>query len=182
MSADQPVAVRAPAHVFGFSTPEYAEIQDWINLEAHLLDEWRYDEWFEMVHPAVTYSMPVRLSLMPKDGPGFRDDMDYYADDYASLKTRLDRLKTEQAWAEQPGSRTRHLMTNPLITDHGNGEFFVKCQFLVTRSRADHHADFFSGDRQDVLTRGEDGRLQVRQRRILLDQSVLKSFNLSILF
>jgi PAH dioxygenase small subunit len=179
MSVDQPTA---PATRFGFSTPEYAEIQDWINLEAHLLDEARYDEWFTMVHPTITYSMPVRLSLMPKDGDGFVDDMDYYADDYTGLKTRIDRLKTEQAWAEQPGSRTRHLLANPLITDHGDGDFFVKCQFVVTRARADHFADLFSGDRQDVLTRGDDGRLQVRERRILLDQSVLKSFNLSILF
>jgi PAH dioxygenase small subunit len=179
MSVDQPTK---PAPILGFSTPEYAEIQDWINLEAHLLDEARYDDWFTMVHPSITYSMPVRLSVMPKDGTGFVDDMDYYADDYAGLKTRIDRLKTEQAWAEQPGSRTRHLMTNPLISAHGDGEFFVKCQFLVTRSRADHPYDLFSGDRQDVLTRGEGGRLQVRERRILLDQSVLKSFNLSILF
>jgi PAH dioxygenase small subunit len=179
MAVDQPAK---PATIFGFSTPEYAEIQDWINLEVHLLDEARYDEWFAMVHPSITYSMPVRLSLMPKDGPGFVDDMDYYADDYASLKTRIDRLKTEQAWAEQPGSRTRHLLANPLITADGDGDFFVKCQFIVTRSRADQPHDLFSGDRQDVLTRAEDGRLQVRERRILLDQSVLKSFNLSILF
>jgi 3-phenylpropionate/cinnamic acid dioxygenase small subunit len=179
MSIEQPLA---GARVYGFSTREYAEIQDWINLEAHLLDEARYDEWLELIHPDITYSMPVRLSLMPKDGDGFRDDMDYYADDYVSLRTRIDRLKTEQAWAEQPGSRTRHLLTNPLITDHDDGDFFVKAQFLVTRSRADQPYDLFSGDRQDVLTRGDDGRLQVRRRRVLLDQSVLKSFNLSILF
>jgi len=179
MSTQQPTA--APA-IHGFGTPEYAEVQDWINLEAHLLDEARFDEWLELVHPSVVYSMPVRLSVMPKDGMGFRDDMDYYADDFASLKTRIDRLKTEQAWAEQPGSRTRHLLTNPLVADHGDGELQVKAQFLVTRARADQPADVFSGVRHDVLTRGEAGRLQVRHRRILLDQSVLKSFNLSILF
>jgi PAH dioxygenase small subunit len=176
------MSTTAPAPIFGFATPEYAEVQDWLNLEAHLLDEARYDEWLELLHPTVSYSMPVRLSLMPKDGTGFRDDMDYYADDFQSLKTRVDRLKTEQAWAEQPGSRTRHLLTNPLISAHGDGELFVKAQFLVTRSRADQPYDVFSGVREDVLTRGEGGRLQVRERRILLDQSVLKSFNLSILF
>jgi 3-phenylpropionate/cinnamic acid dioxygenase small subunit len=165
----------------GVASPEYAEIVDFINLEAHLLDEARYDEWIDMLHPSITYSMPVRLSLMPKDGPGFVDDMDYYADDYTSLKTRVARLKTEQAWAEQPGSRTRHLLTNSLIEHHGEGEYLVSTHFLVTRSRADHPYDLFSGDRRDILTRA-NGHLQVRQRTILLDQSVLKSFNLSILF
>jgi PAH dioxygenase small subunit len=167
--------------VFGFGTPEYAEIVDWVTREVHLLDEARFDEWFELLHPSLVYSMPLRLSLMPKDGFGFRDDMDYYMDDYDSIRTRLNRLKTEMAWAEQPGSRTRHLVTNLLVEAAGDGEFRVRGQFLVTRARADNLPDIFSGMREDVLVRGAGGLL-LRHRRILLDQSVLKSFNLSILF
>jgi len=167
--------------VFGFGTPEYAEITDWVTREVHLLDEARFDEWYEQLHPSLTYSMPVRLSLMPKDGFGFRDDTDYYLDDYTSIRTRLNRLKTEMAWAEQPGSRTRHLVTNLLVEGAGDDEYRVRGQFLVTRARADHLPDIFSGVREDLLVRGGGGLL-LRQRRVLLDQSVLKSFNLSILF
>lgn len=167
---------------FGFATPEYAEIHDWITREVHLLDEARYDEWYGMLDPQLIYSMPVRLSLMPKDGFGFRDDTDYYSDDYRSIKMRIDRLKTEMAWAEQPGSRTRHLVTNPLVESDGVGAYKVRAQILATRARADRDPDIFSGVREDLLVRGPDGRLRLRHRRILLDQSVLKSFNLSILF
>jgi PAH dioxygenase small subunit len=177
MSVD---ATHAPI-VFGFGTPEHSEISDWVTREVHLLDDARFDEWFEMVHPSLTYSMPVRLSLMPKDGAGFREDMDYYMDDYASIKTRLERLKTEMAWAEQPGSRTRHLITNLLIEAASDHEYRVRGQFLVTRARADNFPDVFSGVREDLLVRGEAGLL-LRKRSIFLDQSVLKSFNLSILF
>lgn len=168
--------------IFGVGTPEHNEISDWVTREVHLLDQARMDEWFEMLHPSLTYSMPVRLSLMPKDGPGFRDDTDYYIDDYESIKTRIDRLKTEMAWAEQPGSRTRHLVTNLLVASAGTDEYSVSSHFLVTRARADHLPDIFSGMREDRLERAEDRGLLLRQRRILLDQATLKSFNLSILF
>jgi 3-phenylpropionate/cinnamic acid dioxygenase small subunit len=167
--------------MFGRATAEYAEISDWITREVHLLDDARLDEWYDMLHPELTYSMPVRLSVMPKDGFGFRDDMDYYMDDYVSIKTRIDRLKTEMAWAEQPGSRTRHMVTNPLVEQAGDGRFRVRGQFLVTRARADTLPDLFSGVRDDLLVRDGD-RLLLRKRRVMLDQSVLKSFNLSILF
>jgi 3-phenylpropionate/cinnamic acid dioxygenase small subunit len=165
----------------GHGTAEHAEISDWLTREAHLLDDVLLDEWYTLLHPELTYSMPVRLSLMPKDGPGFRDDTDYYMDDHASIKTRIDRLKTDMAWSEQPGSRTRHMITNPLIEETGEGEYTVRSQFLVTRARADNYPDIFSGVRHDVLVRDGD-RLLLRSRRILMDQSVLKSFNLSILF
>lgn len=167
--------------ILGCGTREYAEIGDWINREVHLLDEARFDEWYEMLDPQLTYSMPLRLSLMPKDGKGFRDDMDYFMDDYLSIKTRIARLKTDMAWAEQPGSRTRHLITNPLIEPVDDAAYRVRGQFLVTRARADQLPDVFSGVREDLLVRNDQG-LRLRHRRILLDQSVLKSFNLSIFF
>ena len=56
-----------------------------------------------------------------------------------------------------------------------------RAQFLVIRARADQEADIFSGVREDLLVRN-GAALRVRERRILLDQTVLKSFNLSILF
>jgi 3-phenylpropionate/cinnamic acid dioxygenase small subunit len=171
-----------PADVLGHGTPEHAEISDWIDNEVHLLDAARLEEWYELLHPTLTYSIPVRLSLMPKDGFGFRDDMDYFMDDYEPMKMRIDRLKTEMAWAEQPGSRTRHLVTNHLVEAAGEGVYSVRSQFCVTRARADMLPDLFTGQRHDLLGREEDGRLLLRKRTILLDQSVLKSFNLSIVF
>jgi 3-phenylpropionate/cinnamic acid dioxygenase small subunit len=162
------------------SAPAHAEVVAWIDWESHLLDDWRYDEWIELLHPEVFYSMPLRLSVMPKDGQGFVAGMDYYDDDYRSLVTRVLRLRTDQAWAEQPGSRTRHLLTNHLIAARGEDEYHVRSQFLVTRARADRPFDLFSGERRDDLVR-VDGRLLLRQRVLLLDQTVLKSYNLSIL-
>ncbi|WP_459548611.1 aromatic-ring-hydroxylating dioxygenase subunit beta [Nocardia sp. X0981] len=166
----------------GHGTAIHDEISDWTTREVHLLDDGLLEEWYATLHPDITYSMPLRLSLMPKDGPGFRDDMDYFMDDHASIRMRINRLKTEMAWAEQPGSRTRHLVTNLSVELTGVQTYDVRSQFFVTRARADQSPDLFSGVREDVLVRDESGALLLKKRRVLLDQSVLKSFNLSFFF
>jgi len=160
---------------------EYAEVLDTLHREARALDDLRFDDWLTFLSPDVRYRMPVRLERMPKDGPGFVDDMDFYVENHASLRTRVGRLQTEQAWAEQPGSRARHFLSNVTVRrGSGDGEVYeVVSNFMVTRTRSDLPYDLFTGERRDVLRR-EDGELRLLDRLVLLDQTMLLSYNLSI--
>src|SRR5690606_10026439 len=112
-------------------------------------------------------------------GDGFADNFALYAENYASLETRVKRLRTEQAWAEQPGSRTRHMVNNLLVERLGDDEFLATTSYFVTRIRSDLPYDLFTGQRKDVLRR-VDGGFRLARRTILSDQTVLKSYNLSI--
>lgn len=166
----------------GFGTAEYAEVVDFLYREADLLDTMRFNEWLELLAPDIEYRMPVRLERMPKDGLGFVDGMEFFSESHASLTTRIKRLDTEQAWSEQPNSRTRHLITNVRIqrTDTAN-ELAAVSNFLVTRTHWDFPYDLFAGERHDLLRRTGDSLL-VARRIIYLDQTVLQSYNLSIFF
>jgi 3-phenylpropionate/cinnamic acid dioxygenase small subunit len=128
----------------------------------------------------IDYRMPVRLEKMPKDGLGFVDEMTFYTENKASLVTRIRRLQTEQAWAEQPGSRQRHFLTNSTVRRTGDDTYEVVSNFLTTRTRSDLPYDFFTGERQDVVRRREGGEFELAKRLILLDQTVLLSYNLSV--
>lgn len=162
-------------------SPEYGEILGFLYREAQALDESRFDDWLEFLAPEVEYRMPVRIERMPKDGPGFVKEMEFYSENHSSLVTRVRRLQTEQAWAEQPGSRQRHFVTNTVVTrGEQEGHFQLTSNFLVTRTRSDLPYDLFTGERRDVLRRDEDDRLLLANRLILLDQTVLLSYNLSI--
>lgn len=163
---------------------EYAEVLDVLHREARALDDARFDDWLGFLSVDVRYRMPVRLERMPKDGPGFVDDMDFYIENHSSLRTRVGRLQTEQAWAEQPGSRARHFLSNFEVRrgsphDGASETFSVVSNFMVTRTRSDLPYDLFTGERRDVLRR-EDGELRLLERLILLDQTMLLSYNLSI--
>lgn len=170
------------ATVVGIGTAEYLDVVDFLYREARLLDGAEHSGWLELLDPGIEYRMPVRLTRMPKDGLGFVDEMEYFTENLSSLTTRVRRLQTDQAWAEQPGSRTRHFVANVLVDRDERGDLPVRSAFLVTRTRSDMPYDIFTGERQDLLRRGDDGALRLARRTIHLDQTVLQAMNLSIFF
>jgi 3-phenylpropionate/cinnamic acid dioxygenase small subunit len=65
------------------------------------------------------------------------------------------------AWAEDPPSRTRHLITNIEVeTGSTDAEILVYSNFLVYRSRGETEQDFFVGSGGHPEARG--GRLENR--------------------
>jgi 3-phenylpropionate/cinnamic acid dioxygenase small subunit len=93
------------------------------------------------------------------------------------------------AWAEDPPSRTRHLVTN-VVVHHidpdqqprfSSNDLHVRSSFLVYRNRLEREENIFAGRRIDVLRRTQE-RLQVASRVILLDQNVLQAKNISTFF
>ena len=157
----------------------YNVILEWLYDEAALLDGGRFDEWLALMAPEISYEMPTRQSVYPKDGDGYTADFGFFAENHSSLETRVKRLGTEQAWAEQPGSRTRHFVSNLQVEQDEDGAFLARSNFMVTRIRSDLPYDIFTGERRDLLRPEGDGFL-LAKRTILFDQTVLKSYNLSI--
>ncbi len=173
------------------------EVEQFLYREARLLDNRQFREWLELLTDDVHYWMPLRSNLYPAnskaivilDGSRFEEtevsgekDLAFMDEDKDSLTRRIDRLDTGMAWAEDPPSRTRHLITNievePVDTE---GELRAYSNFVMYRTRAETEQDFYIGSRQDVLRR-VDGKLRVASRKIVLDQTVLLAKNLSNFF
>jgi 3-phenylpropionate/cinnamic acid dioxygenase small subunit len=99
-----------------------------------------------------------------------------------TLGARVARLDTGMAWAEDPRSRTRHLLANIEVETGGAGsELKVRSNFIVYRSRSETEQDFYVGARRDVL-RLVDGAWKIANRKLILDQNVLLAKNVSIFF
>ncbi len=103
-------------------------------------------------------------------------------EDKDSLTRRVDRLDSGMAWAEDPPSRTRHIITN-IEVEAGDSadELRAYSNFFMYRTRAETEQDFYVGSRQDVLRR-INGQLRVASRKIVLDQTVLLAKNVSNFF
>jgi PAH dioxygenase small subunit len=177
MSA-QRKAVSSPVPV---GAPEYCEVTEWLYREARLLDQGDFESWLALMAPEIQYTMPTRSSVNPKDGQGFDFNSGLFAENHASLSTRVARLQTELAWAEQPRSRTRHFVSNVQVERDASGHLKVTSSLILSRIRSNRPLDLFTGERQDTLRR-EGGDLKLVQRLILLDQTVIESHNLSIFF
>jgi 3-phenylpropionate/cinnamic acid dioxygenase small subunit len=143
------------------------EVEQFLYREARLLDERRFHEWLDLFTDDVRYWMAGRSSRYPRSskaitvvGPDRRPESDLAVDDElaildetkATLSGRIARLDTGMAWAEDPPSRTRHIITN-IEVEPGDtaAELRVYSNFVVYRTRAETEQDFYVGARQDTL-------------------------------
>jgi 3-phenylpropionate/cinnamic acid dioxygenase small subunit len=163
-------------------TSIYGEIVGFLYFEANLLDSYRFDDWVTLFTDDIRYDMPVRTTQNRKNGAGFQE-VGFFEDNLLSLQTRVKRLGTDAAWAETPPSRTRHFVSNVIVTPGSSpSEFAVQSSFMITRTRSDRDYQIFTGQREDVLRRVGIADFKIARRRILVDQTVITGTNLSILF
>ena len=173
------------------------EVEQFLYREARLLDERRFHEWLELLTDDVRYWMAGRTNRYPRRSKAIAIlDPDRYVEDdltqegelaileetKQTLSQRVARLDTGMAWAEDPPSRSRHLITNIEVesADAAN-EVKVYANVLVYRSRAESVQDFYVGARR-VLLRRVAGAWKIAGRKITLDQNVLLAKNVSLFF
>jgi len=172
------------------------EVEQFLYREARLLDERRFREWLDLFTDDVRYWMGARSNRYPRTSKAISilspnryieddktrdDELSIFDETKETLSGRVARLETGMAWAEDPPSRTRHLITNIELAGEAGAELTVHSNFMVYRSRAETEQDFYVGARQDLLRR-IDGGLKIARRKMTLDQNVLSAKNLSIFF
>jgi len=166
-------------------TPQQAlwlELMQFYIREAWLLDERKFQEWLGLFTEDVLYFMPRRKNVPRRES--HREvtalgDLALIEDDKRYLEMRVARLETGMAWAEDPPSRTRHLVGNLVAEPLDGGDVHAKTAFLVYRSHLETDQQLLAGSREDVLRR-VDGAWKVAKRTIVLDANVLLDKNLSI--
>jgi 3-phenylpropionate/cinnamic acid dioxygenase small subunit len=152
--------------------------------EAWLLDERKFAEWLDLFAEDVLYFMPRRKNVPRRES--HREvtplgDLAVFEDDKRYLAMRVARLDSGMAWAEDPPSRTRHLIGNLVVEPLDNGDVQAKTAFIVYRSHLETDQQLLAGSREDVL-RAVNGAWKVSKRTIVLDANVLPDKNLSIFF
>jgi len=160
----------------------WLELMQFYIREAWLLDERKLTEWLALFTDDVLYFMPRRKNVTRRES--HREltplgDLAILEEDKRYLEMRVARLDTGMAWAEDPPSRTRHLVGNLEATRLPSGEVQARTAFLVYRSHLETDHQLLSGYREDVLRRTRDG-WKVARRTIVLDANVLLDKNLSV--
>ena len=166
------------------------EIEEFLYHEADLLDERRYEDWLALIAEDVRYWMPMRRNV--KVGEAEREftragqDINWFDEGKETLTRRVKQILTGMHWAEEPVSRISHMVSNvrlleinPSVTEPA--EVTVRCRFLIYRNRVETETDILVGKREDLLRR-TDGQWQIARRKIILDQNVLLTKNLTFFF
>ena len=173
------------------------EVEQFLYREARLLDERRFHEWLELFTDNARYWMPARTNRYPVASKAISilDEARYKEAELGqegevaildetkdSLRSRIERLDTGMAWAEDPPSRTRHIIANIEVYEGETAsELTVYSNYIVYRNRAQIEQDFYVGRREDIL-RNVNGEWKIARRKVILDQNVLLAKNVSIFF
>ena len=170
-----------------------ANLQVWYAREARLLDERRFDRWFELVDEQIRYRIPTRYLTRQGKHEDFsqwaverelsqESDLLLLDDDYEALQARIERLRSGMAWAEMPPSITRRIVSNVEPMEPGaSGEIDALSAVMLWKSRGADQRGLLVAQRRDTLVESE-GDYRLRRRTVILDDTVLMGENLSTLF
>ncbi|SEH64009.1 3-phenylpropionate/cinnamic acid dioxygenase, small subunit [Halopenitus malekzadehii] len=154
-------------------------VEEFLYKESELLDNHELHKWLDLLTEDLIYEMPLRVTR-ERDSPQFSEDSFFFKEDYKSIEARIMRFDTEHAWSENPPSRTRRFVTNIRCEKSNEEEIAVKNNLLLYRAQGDTvDFDLLPAERHDVLRWNED-ELRLANRRILFNQTILDSKNLSI--
>ena len=145
-----------------------SEVEDFLYEEAALLDAWNLDGWLEILSDDARYLVP------PNEAPDADPDDTLFiiADDIHRIRSRVKRLKSPDAHAEYPPSRTRRLITNVRILDSSDSYLTATSNFSVHRFRRGGRGGVYVGRYIHRLVR-DAGVLKIAERRVILDAEEL---------
>ncbi len=160
------------------------EVEKFYYDEAALLDARNFADWVELFAEDAHYFMPLRRTRTQREldkeftQPG---EMAFFDDDKTMLVGRVKKLASGLSWAEDPPSRTRHLITNVRILEDDGEELTVESNFHLYRTRLKSEEFSWIGHRHDKLRRS-GASFVIASRDIYLEQTLLLSRNLSNFF
>lgn len=166
--------------------------------EAEMVDDMRWDDWLTMLHAELYYWAPIRENRVFRERKhefAEKGTSVYFEESYEYMRQRVFRLQTAKAWAEEPASRTRHVVSNirvdtlqdaglELPERFGDVEAYaVKSNFFIYRSRSERDQDHITGERRDLIVRdpGPWG-WKLAEREVRFDMSTILIKNLSLFY
>jgi 3-phenylpropionate/cinnamic acid dioxygenase small subunit len=162
-----------------------AALSDFLTHEAELLDDRHFDEWLELLADDIRYCMPIPRSVSHErlgdeyTRPG--QDAAWFDEGKPELALRVQQIQSGDHWAEEPLSRTTHIVANVRVAGYSDAEATVHSRFIVSWSRLETEVHLIAGKRTDLIRQDASG-WKLARRQILIDQGILTTANLTTFF
>src|SRR5713226_6381825 len=96
------------------------EIEQLIYQEAALIDQRRFDEWLDLFTEDALYWLPTDEEHLDKQG-----QVSIIREDLEGIRKRIKRIEHPNTPTELPPRRTRHFISNLLVSDTAADELRV---------------------------------------------------------
>lgn len=146
------------------------DFEEFLYLEAALIDEWRLDEWLALYTADARYLVP---STDCTDASTPADSLFYIADDRFRMGERVKRLNKKGAHAEWPHSKVRHMINNVRIRRVVGDIYSVTCNFVIYRTKNDITNTYIGHSDYEIVV-GPEGA-KIREKRAVLDLDSIRA-------
>jgi 3-phenylpropionate/cinnamic acid dioxygenase small subunit len=153
--------------------PSELDLVRFVVNEARLLDEKRFDEWYQLFTDDAYYWVP--LAPGQKD-PQLHNSLAY--EDKFLLQLRVERLKSPQAYSQKPESRCHHLLQAPQVESSNKNEFVLRTPFIYTETRGDESQRYAATAWHTLVWQDKALRIKLKRVDILNADAMLPSIQL----
>ena len=145
-----------------------AAVEQFVQQEAHLLDDRRWDEWLELFDPAVEYWVPMwDDDGTPTTDPQTELSLIYYAS-RSGLEDRVFRVRSGRSSASVPLFRTCHIRSAPLVSVEGE-LLLVRFNWVTRAVRSGKSQSYFGRKSMWLRPHAESFRIVKAHTLVLND-------------
>jgi len=149
-------------------TISYDEIRDFLHSEQRALDDKDYDHWLEHYDKNSEFWAPCwdvdgELTVDPQSEMSL-----LYYDKRDGIEDRVFRIQTERSSASSlPEPRTQHMLSNLEVFSASVDDAEVRYSWMTNSVRY-NKVDTYFGTAFVTLIRGEDGKLKIKRKKVVL--------------
>ncbi len=150
-------------------------VEGFLYREARLMDEHAYDEWLSLWAEDALYWIPCNRD----EGDPTREVSIIY-DDRRRLEDRIWRLKSSAAYAQEPKSRLRRVVSNIEIEEGEGGEITVYSNFNLTELRRGKQDTFAGRSVHRLLPAGDSFKITYKKVLLVNNNEVIDNLTFLI--
>jgi len=143
--------------------------------EARLIDDKRFDDWYELFTDDGIYWMPLT-----RDQPDGINHTSLLYEDKLLLKVRIERLKSPRSFSQHQPSFCQHVLQQPALesTDADARSWVTRTPFVYLESQGDSQLLLAGVSRLHIVE--QDGALRMRLKKVdlIMREAALPSIQL----
>jgi len=157
--AGQPAFERALPKPEAVATPDlHREVEQFLYLQAELLDDKQWQAWIDLFAPDGTYWMPVA-----PEQTEWESSPSIFIEDKLLMEIRKGRVSHPNAWSQAPHWETNHLVSHVAIESNAGGEIVVRSRFHMMELRRDDVRHFAGSYRHQLKKTKEGFRIKLQR-------------------
>jgi len=146
-----------------------------VYLEARLIDEKRFDEWYDLFAEDALYWMPLS-----RDQPLGEAHTSLFYEDKLLLKVRIERLRHPNAFSQQQPSFCQHVLQQPAMEsgDPASGPCVLRTPFVYVEAQRDRQLMLAGVAYHHLVPESGRWRIQMKKIELLNREAALPSIEL----